>query len=84
MEKIRQFFRTFYSFCVSHKREIFISLMAFFIVLAGILFIANFSSCRGLWTMDFKGESEKGSVTTKINYVDNDIASRCDDSEKEN
>lgn len=82
MEKIKDFFHAFYSFCVRHGREFFFSAIGF--IVASVLWATLFllPSCRGLWTMDFKGETEKGSVTTKINYVDNDIAVGCDGIEK--
>ena len=80
---LKNFFHRFYSFCVAHSREVRFSAVGFCVatVLWGSLFV--FTSCRGLWSVDFKGESDKGKITTTVNYVDNDIAVRTDDKETE-
>ena len=73
MEKLKTFFHTFYSFCKDHKREIFIALMVFLVASVFCAFVFNFTGCRGLWSLDSKVETEQGTMTTKINYQDNDF-----------
>lgn len=74
MKYLKAFFRTINSFCVRHSREIFFSAVGFFVACLLWVALLLLPSCRGLWSFDLKGESEKGKVHTTVNYVDNEIA----------
>ena len=73
MDKVKRFFQTLNSFCVDHKREIGISLMVLLFSVIAFFVVFNVSSCRGFWALDAKIESQDATVTTKINYQDNDF-----------
>ena len=71
VNKLNSFFR-------SHAREI-----AFF----GIGFLSScvlwvslvmFTSCRGLWSWDFKAESDKGKISTKVDFIESVPSVGCD------
>ena len=69
--KLNSFFR-------SHAREIAFFGIGFFTSFILWCSVFLFTSCRGLWTWDFKAESDKGKISTKVDFVESVPSVGCD------